>query len=52
MQIIMYTIFSDADEALEVAKHIVQEKRNVECGIYGIDQKIILSITPDNAGKY
>lgn len=48
----VYTIFENVDEALKVAKRIVLERQNVECGIYGIDEKIILNITPKNVENY
>jgi len=48
----VYTIFRNVDEALEVAKSIVLERQNVEYGIYGVDEKIILNITPKNVENY
>lgn len=48
----VYAIFENADEALEVAKCIVLERENVECGIYGIDEKIIFNITSKNVENY
>ena len=44
----VYTIYDNVQDALNTAKLIVQQKENVECIIYEVNEKMLYMITPQN----
>lgn len=44
----IYIVLANKDDAIKLAKSIVLEKGNVECGIYDINQKMILNVDVRN----
>lgn len=44
----VYVVFANKDEALKIAKTIVLERKNVECGLYDLNQKMIFNVTINN----
>jgi len=41
----VYTIFEDIDSAIRFAKSIVQERRDIECNLYGEQMKFLQRIS-------
>ncbi|PTS92526.1 hypothetical protein DBR11_26730 [Pedobacter sp. HMWF019] len=47
----VYIVFANKDEALKIAKTIVLERNNVECGLYDLNQKMIFNVTINNVDR-
>lgn len=48
----IYTVFDDKHEALQFAKAIIAEKKDIECVISGGDEELIFYVTPQNVSSY
>lgn len=44
----IYTVFENLDKGLKCARQIIEEKRNIECILYGIDQRVLHCVNCDN----
>ncbi|WP_316753456.1 hypothetical protein [Pedobacter gandavensis] len=48
----VYTVFENIDKGLKYARQIIEEKRNIECVLYGIDQRVLHCVNCDNFESY
>ena len=48
----IYTIFDDKSEALQFAKALINERKDIECVISGEDGEMIYYITPQNVVSF
>ena len=48
----IYTVFDDKNEALQFAKSIIAERKDIECVISGEDGEMIFYITPQNVASF
>ena len=48
----IYTIFDDQNEALQFAKTLIAERKDIECVISGEDGEMIYYITPQNVASF
>lgn len=48
----IYTVFDDKGEALQFAKAIIAERKDIECVISGEDGEMIFYITPQNLASF
>ena len=48
----IYTIFNDQNQALQFAKTLIAERKDVECVISGGDGEMIYYITPHNVASF
>jgi hypothetical protein len=42
----VFTIVSNVDEALKIAKNIIEEKKGIECVIYDQAKKVLYHLNP------
>jgi len=48
----IYTIFDDKSQALQFAKSLINERKDIECVISGEDGEMIYYITPQNVVSF
>lgn len=48
----IYTVFESIEKALKHARQIIEERRNIECVLYGIDQRILHCVNCNNFEAY
>lgn len=48
----VYTVFENIDKGLKYARQIIEERRNIECVLYGIDQRVLHCVNCDNFETY
>jgi hypothetical protein len=48
----IYTVFDDKGDALQFAKSLITERKDIECVISGKDEELIFYITPQNVSSY
>lgn len=48
----VYSVFNLVDEALQFAKAVLSERKNVECLIFGKDEKLLFFINPEKITSY
>lgn len=48
----VYTVFENIEKGLKYARQIIEERRNIECILYGIDQRVLHCVNCDNFEAY
>lgn len=48
----IYTIFDDQNQALQFAKTLIAERKDIECVISGEDGEMIFYVTPQNVASF
>lgn len=48
----IYTVFESIEKALKHARQIIEERRNIECMLYGIDQRVLYCVNCNNFEAY
>ncbi len=48
----IYTVFDDRAQALQFAKLMIAERKDIECVISGEDEEMIFYITPQNVASF
>lgn len=44
----IYTVFDNLDKGLKYARQIIEERNNIECVLYGIDQNVLHCLNLSN----
>lgn len=45
---VIYSVIRNLDEALDIARRIITEGKNIECVIYGKDKKVLFYLNSKN----
>lgn len=48
----IYTVFESIEKGLKYARQIIEERRNIECVLYGIDQRVLHCLNCNNYEAY
>lgn len=44
----VYTVFDNLDKGLKYARQVIEERNNIECVLYGIDQSVLHCLNSSN----